>query len=174
MSPLGQVHFLTALVALATGAFVVLRPKGSAQHRRTGWAYATSMIALNATALSIYTLTGSFGPFHLAALVSLATLAAGLLPARRRRGRHPMWLVQHYYFMSYSYLGLVAAAVAETATRWPAIQEVAGGPTVVFWITVAVASATVFIAGGIVVRRRAEVIMRPFQRRQGRVSSGLS
>ena len=164
MSLLGQVHFLTALIALATGAFVVLRPKGSATHRRIGWVYAASMLALNASALSIYRLTGTFGPFHVAALVSLTGLAAGIIAARRRRSNRT-WLVQHYFFMSYSYLGLVAAAIAETATRWPAVQSVAGGPTAIFWITVVVASVAVFVVGGIVVRRRAETIMRPFRAR---------
>ena len=165
MSPLGQVHFLTALIALVTGAFVVLRPKGSALHRRIGWVYAASMIAVNATALSIYRLTGTFGPFHVAALVSLAGLAAGIIAVRRRRSRRD-WLARHYFSMSYSYLGLVAAAIAETATRWPAVQVFAGGPTPLFWITVAVASIAVFLVGGIVVRRRAETIMRPLSARR--------
>mgnify|MGYP003579306751 CR=1 FL=1 len=90
--------------------------------------------------------------------------AAGIIAARRRRSNRT-WLVQHYFFMSYSYLGLVAAAIAETATRWPAVQSVAGGPTAIFWITVVVASVAVFVVGGIVVRRRAETIMRPFRAR---------
>ena len=164
MSLLGQVHFLTALIALATGAVVVLQTKGSALHRRIGWVYAASMIAVNVTALSIYRLTGTFGPFHIAALVSLAGLTAGILAVRRRRSNRN-WLVRHYFSMSYSYLGLVAAAIAETATRSPALQAVAGGPTPIFWITVVAASISVFVVGGIVVRRRAEVILRPFRAR---------
>ena len=163
MSPLGQFHFATALTALASGAWVLFRPKGTRKHRRAGWLYAGSMLVLNVSALSIYRLTGTFGPFHVAALISLATLAAGIISARRRRHGGRGWLEGHYFFMTYSYLGLVAAAVAETATRWPAIQSVAGGPTAAFWTAVVVASVAVFTVGSVMIRRRAEGMMRPFQ-----------
>ncbi|HZI30015.1 MAG TPA: DUF2306 domain-containing protein [Gemmatimonadaceae bacterium] len=163
MTSLGYFHFATSLLALISGAFVLFRAKGTRMHRRVGWVYVASMVALNASALSLYRLTGTFGPFHIAALISLMTVAAGVDAARQRKRANPTWLRRHYFFMSYSYLGLVAAAIAETATRWPALQEVAGGPTVAFWTTVVVASVAVFIVGGIVVRRRAEVMMRPFR-----------
>ena len=162
MSPIGWFHFATALIALATGAWVLLRPKGTRIHRRIGWVYAGSMLVLNLSALSLYRLTGTFGPFHVAALISLATLAAGVISARRRRKGDRDWLMRHYFFMAYSYLGLAAAAVAETATRWPAIQAVAGGPTVAFWTAVVVASVAVFVVGSVMIRRRADVVMRPF------------
>ena len=163
MPSLGQVHFAAALVALAAGAWVVARPKGTARHRRVGWLYAASMLTLNATALLLYRLTGAFGPFHAAALVSLATLVAGLLPVRRRRPPGA-WLARHYFFMAYSYLGLVAAAVAETATRLPAVRAVAGGATPAFWSVVALASAGVFVLGGWAIRRRAEPTLQAFRR----------
>ena len=47
------------------------------------------MVGLNVTALSIYRLTGVFGPFHWAALFSLATIVAGVVPVRRRPNRGP-------------------------------------------------------------------------------------
>ena len=165
MSILGQLHFASALIALASGAWVLFRRKGTRIHRRVGWLYAASMLVLNASALSLYRLTGTFGPFHVAALISLAGLAAGIISARRRRHGDRDWLMRHYFFMAYSYLGLVAAAVAETATRWPAIQAVAGGPTAAFWAAAAVASIVVFVVGAVLIRRRAEVTMRPFLRR---------
>ena len=161
MSTLGQFHVFSAIMALVSGAWVLLRPKGTALHRRIGWVYAVSMIALNVSALWIYRLTGTFGPFHFAALLSLATLVVGIANAWRRRPGDRNWLARHYFYMSYSYLGLVAAAVAETATRIPTFD---GGPTPAFWIAVGVASALVFVVGGYVVRRRAESIIRPFQR----------
>ena len=152
---------------------MLFRPKGNRKHRRAGWIYAGSMLVLNVTALSLYRLTGTFGPFHVAALISLATVAAGIISARRRRHGSRGWLERHYFFMTYSYLGLAAAAVAETATRWPAIQSVAGGPTAAFWTAVAVASVVVFVVGSVMIRRRADTIMRPFLRRPDvRVSSG--
>ena len=170
MISLGQVHLAASLVALAAGGWVVARPKGTGGHRRVGWLYAGSMLTLNATALLIYRLTGAFGPFHVAAFASLATLVAGVLPARRRRPAGA-WLERHYFFMAYSYLGLVAAAVAETATRVPAIQAAAGGPTPAFWGVVTIASAGVFVVGGWAIRRRVEPTLRPFRRRE-RVATG--
>ena len=164
MSPLGQFHLVTSLLALAAGAWVLLRPKGTAIHRRIGWVYAASMLALNGSALLIYRLTGTFGPFHVAALVSLLTLLAGVVSAWRRRPGDRSWLPRHYFFMTYSYLGLVAAAVAETATRFPALQAVAGGPTPAFWSVVVIASVAVFVIGIRMIRRRAESILGPFQR----------
>ncbi len=164
MSTLGQFHFVTSLVALFAGALVLWRPKGTAIHRRVGWIYVASMLALNGSALFIYRLTGTFGPFHVAALISLATLLAGVVAAWRRRPGDRTWLPRHYFYMTYSYLGLVAAAVAETATRVPALQAVAGGPTLVFWSAVVVASVAVFVIGGRMIRRRADSIIRPLQR----------
>lgn len=162
MYPLGQVHFLTAIIALTSGAWVLLRRKGTARHRQVGWLYVGSMLALNVTSLFIYRLTGTFGPFHVAALINLATLLAGVVNARRRLRGDRNWLPRHYFYMSWSYLGLVAAAVAETATRLPILQEVAGGPTAAFWTAVVVASAAVFAIGGVVIRRKAQFILRPF------------
>lgn len=162
MSPVGQLHLASAVVALAAGAWIVLRPKGTATHRRVGWIYAFSMLLLNVTALLIYRLTGSFGPFHIAALFSLATLIAGIIPAWRRRPVDK-WLDHHYFWMAYSYLGLLAATVAETATRVPSVQAFAGGPTPIFWIVVIVASVAVLVVGGRVIRRRFESTTLPFR-----------
>lgn len=162
MNPTGQIHVASAVAALVTGGWIVLRPKGTATHRGVGWVYAFSMLVLNVTALLIYRLTGSFGPFHVAALASLATLIAGIIPAWRRRPADK-WLDHHYFWMAYSYLGLLAATVAETATRVPSVQAFAGGPTPVFWIVVIIASVAVFIVGGRVIRRRFEATTRPFR-----------
>src|SRR3712207_6703621 len=133
MTGIGWLHTLAALIALGAGAAVLLRRKGTRRHRQLGWLYAGSMLTLNVTALSIYRLTGRFGAFHVAALLSLATLAAGLIPAllpRRTEG----WVQPHYYFMSYSYVGLLSAAASEAATRLPRVA---------FWWAVAAASVVV-------------------------------
>ena len=99
------------------GLFVTVANKGTAVHRRAGWIHAASMLGVNVTALMLYQLTGRFGPFHAAAVFSLLTLVAGVVPARRRNG--PQWVGRHAYWMSGSYVGLVAAAAAETLTRIP-------------------------------------------------------
>lgn len=108
---LGALHTAAAVLALATGLVVFLRPKGSRAHRVIGYTYVASMATLLVTAFFIYRLFGRFGPFHVAAVISSATVLAGFLPAFRRRpeGR---WVESHYHYMSWSYIGLLAAGVA--------------------------------------------------------------
>src|SRR5688572_22644160 len=108
MSVLGAIHSGFGLMALAFGAAVVLRRKGTVAHRRLGWAYVASMAGLLSTSFLIYRLFGRFGPFHALAVVGVISLLGGVLPAWRRRPREA-WVVPHYYFMAYSYAGLVAA-----------------------------------------------------------------
>lgn len=117
MDVLGVGHLAAAIAAMSAGAVVLLSRKGTRWHRRWGWLYVGSMLAINATALMIYDLFGGFGPFHAAALVSLGTVAMGMVPVRQRapRGR---WLPMHAYWMSGSYVGLLAAFVSESATRY--------------------------------------------------------
>jgi len=133
---IGTLHLSLALVALASGLVVCLCRKGTTWHKRWGWAYASVMVAVNATALSIYGLLGHFGPFHAAALFSLFTIAMGLVPVLRKANR--FWLLRHGYWMSGSYVGLWAAAVAETATRTDLLP---------FWWMTAIASLAVSAIG---------------------------
>jgi uncharacterized membrane protein len=86
MHPLGMVHFIAALSSLLLGALVLLtRPKGNRRHRQLGWAYVIAMLTLNVTAMMIYRLFAGFGPFHVAALISLATVAMGVPAGIRAR-----------------------------------------------------------------------------------------
>lgn len=133
--PIGLVHVLAALAALVLGAVVVALRKGNPRHRWLGRAYLLSMLALNATALSVYELFGGFGPFHGLSLFSLATVLSAYAAVRRRK---PGWKMRHAYFMTGSYVGLVAAAVAEVASRVPGWS---------FSAAVVVSSALVIVGG---------------------------
>jgi len=173
MTPLGLFHTLTAVAAIVIGALVLLsEPKGSRVHRRLGWAYAITMLSLNISALLIYRLFGGFGPFHVGAILSLATVIAATLSAitaRRCRKRgdkagRARAILRHYYWMTFSYVGLLAAAVSEIATRLPATRP-APGQGVVFGIVVAGASAIVLAIGAQMIRRRAKLALAPFQSR---------
>jgi uncharacterized membrane protein len=113
-SSLGAVHFTAAIAALAFGAIVLGAPKGTPLHRTIGAGYVAAMVILNVSALAIYRLTGHFEPFHALALLSLATVVRGVVPALRRR---PGWLMAHYWSMAWSYLALLAAACSEIVVR---------------------------------------------------------
>jgi uncharacterized membrane protein len=139
-------HLVAACTALIAGLCVFFTSKGTRLHKQLGYVYFFNMLGLNISALFIYRLTGHFGPFHGAALVSLLTLIAGFLPAFRHTppGR---WLELHFEFMNWSYVGLVAAGVSEAATRLPSAP---------FWPAVAAGTMVVFILGGaLIVRGRA-------------------
>jgi uncharacterized membrane protein len=142
LSTLGAAHYAAALAALALGLVVLVERKGTASHRVIGCGYVAAMILLNVTALGVYRLTGRFGPFHALALVSLATVIAGVAIVWRRRAN---WLRRHYYFMAWSYVGLLAAACAEAVTRAPLLRAaITTGPQrIALGVGIAVAFALV-------------------------------
>jgi uncharacterized membrane protein len=151
---LGQTHLAAAIVAMASGAGVLLTKKGARRHRRLGWVYVCAMAAVNVTALLIYELFGGFGPFHVAALVSGVTVIAGLLPAVRRWPR--AWVEYHAHWMVWSYIGLTAAAVSEVSTRYLDVP---------FGSMVIMATAFVVLSGAVLVWVLLPRTLRPFTRR---------
>jgi uncharacterized membrane protein len=127
LDPFGFAHALIGVTALILGLALLVRRKGTPVHRRIGLGYVLSMLLLNATALMIYDLYGRFGPFHVASVISLATVAAGFVPVYLRRPR-AAWMELHATFMCWSYVGLVAAFISEIAVRVPGIGF---GPAVI-------------------------------------------
>ena len=133
--PLGLAHLIVAVAALVAGTVVVLTTKGTRRHVISGRVYLLTMLAVNASAFMIYELYSGFGLFHWAATFSLITVLAGYVSARRR---NPGWKIRHAYFMSGSYVGLLAALAAELLTRTPWMP---------FLWAVGVASAFVMVIG---------------------------
>jgi uncharacterized membrane protein len=150
LSALGLTHTTLAVLAILFGAVVVLNRKGTSRHKVYGWLYVLAMVGQNVTALLIYRLFGRFGPFHWLALSSLATVFVALAFVLLRRP--PNWLALHGETMSWSYVGLLAAAVAEISVRFLAFP---------FGLTVLVSSIAVTAAGGTITR----IKMRAYRRR---------
>ena len=146
----GAIHLTFAVLALTFGLGMVLLRKGTRRHRRIGWIYVISMLGLNATALMIYRLFGVFGPFHVAALLSLLTVIFGIIAPLRRRPRSN-WVEHHAYWMSWSYVGLLAAAVSEVTTRVPASP---------FWWLVFGSTLLVIAVGRYLINSRVPEILR--------------
>lgn len=95
-------------MALLAGAWNLLHLKGTPAHRRVGWVYAVAMYMLVFTSLFIFEVFGRFGPFHVLALVSGVTLTLAVyFPIRRKHYRD--WREHHYFWIAYSYVGLVMA-----------------------------------------------------------------
>jgi uncharacterized membrane protein len=140
----GLVHTMLGFGALCLGLLAVLLPKGTPAHRRIGQGYAGTMILLNGTGLMIYDLSGRFGPFHIAALISLATIGAGFVPVYLRRP-HGHRMEMHGMFMSWSFVGLLAALISEIATRVPGVQ---------FGVGATIATVVVVGGGALVIHTR--------------------
>ncbi|QJD79709.1 DUF2306 domain-containing protein [Spirosoma rhododendri] len=146
LSTIGLVHLIAAFVALLTGTLIFFINKGGLLHRRIGYGYVVSMLVLNLSAFMIYRLFGKFGPFHVMALFSTASILGGMVPALfRHRVRN--WLQWHYYFMNWSVVGLYAAFWAETFTRTLPMGQ--------FWPIVVGATVTTTTVGAILIRRNA-------------------
>jgi len=143
----GLVHALIGLLALLLGLAVITLAKGTQLHRKVGFAYVTAMAALNLTALWIFDLTGRFGPFHVAAVISLVTIIVGWLPVAYRRPRE--WMVLHGIVMGWAYVGLVAAFLAEIAVRVPGVG---------FSWGVIIATAIAIVGGALLIHTRVPAI----------------
>lgn len=119
-STTGIIQLISALVALTAGTIVLFSAKGTKFHRKTGYWYIASMLILNGTAFGLYQLFGRFGPFHVAALVSMFTLLMGILPLINRQSSGK-WLFRHLTWMYYSVIGLYAAFASEIMVRIPGL-----------------------------------------------------
>jgi uncharacterized membrane protein len=145
-SYLGLFHTLVALLAMLFGAIVLLRPKGTRRHKQLGYAYVICMVLLNGSAFGIYNFGGKPSLFHLFALISFATLLAGIIPAIRKSSKK--WYQKHFYFMSWSVVGLYCAFWAETGTRLLDGRN--------FWWVVMIASMATAFVGMIIIKRKAK------------------
>ncbi|MGE3316261.1 MAG: DUF2306 domain-containing protein [Planctomycetaceae bacterium] len=157
MHPVGFVHVLCAVTALVLGVLIFAITKGTRLHAYLGHAYVVSMVGLNVTALLIYRLIGGFGPFHVAAFISLATLLYGYAAVWTRRPAD-RWLTIHYHAMSWSYVGLLAAAVSESIVRIDVMRQFISS-RINFGIAVSVASGVVCIAGGWIIAKSERRVM---------------
>ena len=146
---LGTLHVVFAIMALIIGAAVAFRRKGDQMHRILGYFYAISLFLVNVSALSVYEEAVGMGPFHVLAVISLVTLISGFIPAFLHR---PVsrWLILHAYFMSWSYVGLVAAGVAQITTMSTSLPA---------WFAVGLPSMLVIIFGGVLIHTRVPKIL---------------
>jgi len=157
VTPIGTAHVAFGCAALVLGAANALGAKGTGVHRLVGHGYYVSMLGLNGTALEIHDLFGGFGVFHWLSLLSLATVFAAIVPVLLRRPERT-WRVHHAYYMSYSYVGLLAATAAEIGVRLPPLWTT-DSVTAYFAFAAGAPSVLVTVAGAIAIHRA----MRPLR-----------
>ncbi len=136
------IHLLTAIMALVTGAIVLLDAKGTVFHKRAGYVFAGCLLLVNVTAAGMYNLTGTFNFLHVFVLISLASLIYGILPAIRRKSGN--WLSRHVRGMTGAALGVWAAGFAELAVR---VLPGVVGPQHIIWLAIGVGIVFFFLIG---------------------------
>jgi uncharacterized membrane protein len=163
MSPTGTFHLIFNLGAVLLGAVVMWLPKGTRWHRAWGHGYFWCMAGVVGTSFAMFSLTGRVTPFHFAAVVAGLTLLGGMWTALRRRPKK-YWINAHATWMAWSYVGLLAALVAESLTRFvmPALEETLAQSELwpAFWTVVAIGSFGTMGLGAWQIRKRLPAAIR--------------
>jgi uncharacterized membrane protein len=143
----GAAHTVLAILGIAVGLIQFLRPKRGPTHRARGYAFVYAMLIADGAALLIFQFTGKFNIFHIGAIVNLVCIIAAVIPVLRSP-RRSNWQNHHYYWMSWSYVGLLAAAATELVVRSShlATRQQA-------WTVTAVTSVVVTAIGYVLINR---------------------
>lgn len=144
-SHIGWFHFITALIAMVSGTVVLLNKKGTIFHKRVGYIYVLMMLLMNISSFFIVNFDG-FSIFHFFAIISLLSVIGGIIPAIRRTNN---WFAYHFYFMSWSVVGLYCAFWAEVGTRF--VNNMKD-----FWWMVALATFITAFIGSRIINKQAK------------------
>ena len=112
----GAIHATLASAAIVLGIVQFLRRKGDSLHRAVGYGYVYAMLIGDGAAMLVYQFTGKLNILHFGVITSLVCIAFGMWPVLRSP-RRPNWRTKHYYWISWSYVGLLAAAATELVVR---------------------------------------------------------
>jgi uncharacterized membrane protein len=121
--PLGWVHLLASLAALAVGMLVLLRPKGTPVHKRRGRVCALTLLVTSLTGLGIYRRGIFFFP-HWLAIATLIVTTTGVLAAHFRMPRKA-WLHLHLTCLLTSLYILAGGGVNEVFLCVDALRRLA-------------------------------------------------
>jgi hypothetical protein len=135
ISLLGWAHTVACLIAIFTGAYVLLASKGTRHHRRWGWWYAVAMVVQSLLVMAVYRFDYIPGPharpgphifgfFHWGSLLALAAIALALFSASRQK-RHLGWAHAHAQSMLFSYYLLMSALINELFARLTILRAAA-------------------------------------------------
>jgi uncharacterized membrane protein len=112
----GAIHSVLAMLGIAVGLVQFLRPKRGPAHRARGYAFVYAMLVADGAAMLVFQFTGRFNILHVGAIANLVCIILAIVPVLRSP-RPSNWKNQHYYWMSWSYVGLLAAAATELVVR---------------------------------------------------------
>lgn len=95
-----QLHASCAILAMALGALVLFRRKGTPSHKLMGRVYVVLMLVVATSALFIneIRLVGPFSPIHIFVLVVYTSIAMAIWNIRRGNVEaHRAWMVSMYF-----------------------------------------------------------------------------
>ena len=143
----GAIYAALAMLCIVVGLIQLLRPKRGAAHRARGYAFVHAMLVADGTAMLVYRFTGKFNIFHAGAIANFVCVVLAIVPLLRNP-RPPNWKRKHYYFIAWSYVGLIGAAATETVVRsgYLATREQ-------IWTATSVMTALVTAVGYILINR---------------------
>jgi uncharacterized membrane protein len=123
LSLYGWFHTGASLLALLVGGVLLLDVKGTARHRRNGFAFVALFVATNVSALLIYRRHIFWFP-HWLALAGLGLVLLGVMCARYRWPRS-LWRPTHMTVMLLSCYLLIGGGVNEIFLRVDALHALA-------------------------------------------------
>ncbi|MCE9597490.1 MAG: hypothetical protein K8S54_05940 [Spirochaetia bacterium] len=125
LSPLGIFHLAVSIVALASGAILLIRDKAIVSGNRLGQVYILTTIVTCISALGIYQ-HGGFGRAHVLAILTLIVLGVAFVAGRNMFGKASPYIETICY--SATFLFHMIPGITEAATRLPYGAPLAAGP----------------------------------------------
>jgi uncharacterized membrane protein len=123
--PIGWLHTAFSVLALAAGAVVLVRPKGTPIHKLRGRIYVMALIATCLTSFAIYR-RGVFWFPHWSGVAALIVIAGGFAFAHYKQPRG--WMHWHLSCMIASYYALIAGGVNEVFVRVDLLRRLVPNP----------------------------------------------
>lgn len=145
----GTIHTVLAAAGIVLGLVQFLTRKRGSLHRAVGYAFVYAMLVADCAALLVFQFTGVFNILHVGVLTSLACIAAGLWPVLHSP-RRTDWREKHYLWISWSYVGLLAAAVTELAVRTLPL----GNAGQAWLVTLSVTLVVTLVGRALIIRHR--------------------
>lgn len=112
----GAVHMALATLCIVVGLLQLVRPKRGPGHRARGYAYVYAMLVVDGSAMLVFQFTGRFTAFHAGAILNLVCIVLAIVPVLRSP-RPANWKLHHYYWISWSYVGLLSAAATQLVVQ---------------------------------------------------------
>ncbi|QDO96198.1 DUF2306 domain-containing protein [Ferrovibrio terrae] len=96
--PAVHIHLAATILALALGAFMLIRRKGTVSHRALGWIWVVLMLTAATSSFWITGITGSYSPIHALSLLVLVLVPLAVLAIRRGKvKRHRMAMIGLFF-----------------------------------------------------------------------------